>query len=68
VVKRKGVTQQQVQENEKTPSNGKEEREVVTCIRLPPSNTTFTLSLSLSFTLMPKLKLEEEGNYNNYNS
>ena len=51
---------------EKIPSNWKEEREVVTCIRLPPSNTTFTHSRS--FTLMAKLKLEEEGNYNNFNS
>ena len=41
-------------------SKWKEEREVVTCISLSPSNTTLTHSLS--FTLMAKLKLEEEGN------
>ena len=49
----------------KTLSNRKEEREVITCIRLSPSNTTFTHTLS--FTLMAKLKLEEEENNNNYN-
>ena len=45
MVKRKGVTQQVRKANGKVPSNWKEEREVVTCIRLPPSNTTFTHSL-----------------------
>ena len=44
-------------------SKWKEGREVITCISLLPSNTTFTHSLS--FTLMAKLKLEE-GNNNNY--
>jgi len=37
----------------KTPSKWKEEREVITCISLSPSNTTFTHTLS--FTLMAKL-------------
>ena len=41
----------------KTTSKQKEEREVITCISLSPSNTNFTHSLS--FTLMAKLKLEE---------
>ena len=44
----------------KNTSKWKEEREVVTCISLLPSNTTFIHSLS--FTLMAKLKLEEEEN------
>ena len=48
----------------KTPSKWKEKREVITCIGLSPSNITFTHSIS--FTLMAKLKLEEEEN-NNYN-
>ena len=39
-------------------SKWKEEREVVTCIILSPSNTALTHTLS--FTLMAKLKLEEE--------
>ena len=42
-------------------SKWKEEREVITCISLSPFKYNF-YTLSLSFTLMAKLKLKEEGN------
>ena len=46
MVKRKVVTQQQVcKANGKILSNWKEEREVAICIRMSPSNITFTHSL-----------------------
>ena len=48
-VKRKGVTLKQRDRSKwKTPSKWKEEREVITCISLSLSNTTFTHSLSHS--------------------
>ena len=45
----------------KKTSKQKEEREIITCISLSPFKYNFCTH-SLSFTLMAKLKLEEEGN------
>ena len=45
----------------KITSKWKEDREVITCISMSSFKYNF-YTLSLSFTLMVKLKLEEEGN------
>ena len=52
--KRKEVKRKEVTLQQGSKSKWKEEKEVVTCISLSPSNTTFTHSLS--FTLMAKTK------------
>ena len=65
MVKRKGVTQQQVKANGKTQSNWKEQGEVLLTL---DCHLQIQLLYTLSFTLMAKLKLEEEENNNNYNS
>ena len=66
-VKRRSITLKQESKSKwKTPSKWKEEEKYYLY-----KFVTFKYNLythSLSFTLMAKLKLEEEGNNNNYNS